>query len=78
MTKSSMGLTTICNTLTDENIPSTSVYKGKVYKNPKISYGMWQTSTVIDMLRNPTYIGNLAQGKQYKTIFVGVYKLSIN
>ena len=66
MAKSGMGLTTICNTLTDEKIPSPSVYKGKVYKNPKITYGMWQTSTVRDILRNPTYIGNLAQGKQYK------------
>ena len=33
MAKSGMGLTSICNTLTDENIPSPSVYKGKVYKN---------------------------------------------
>ena len=69
MAKSGMGLTTICNTLTDEKIPSPSVYKGKVYKNPKITYGMWQTSTVRDILRNPTYIGNLAQGKQYKTSY---------
>lgn len=69
MAKSGMGLTTICNILTDENIPSPSVYKRKVYKNPKITYGMWQTSTVRDMLRNPTYIGNLAQGKQYKTSY---------
>lgn len=30
---------------------------------------MWQTSTVRDILRNPTYIGNLAQGKQYKTSY---------
>ena len=69
MAKNGMGVKSIADTLTDEGIPSPSVYKGKNYKNPSVTYGMWQNSTVRDILRNPTYIGNLAQGKQYKVSY---------
>ena len=66
MSKNGMGITSICNTLTDEKIPSPSVYKGKKYKEPTKTYGMWNSSTIHDILRNPTYIGNLTQCRQYK------------
>ena len=69
MAKNGMGVKSIADTLTDEGIPSPSVYKGKNYKNPSVTYGMWQNTTIRDILRNPTYIGNLAQGKQYKVSY---------
>ena len=74
MAKNGMGVKSIADTLTDEGIPSPSVYKGKNYKNPSVTYGMWQNSTVRDILRNPTYIGNLAQGKQYKVSYKMKYR----
>ena len=74
MAKSGMGIKAISDTLTDENIPSPSVYKGKVYKNPTMTYGLWQSSTIRDILQNPTYIGNLAQGKQYKVSYKMKYR----
>lgn len=74
MAKNGMGVKSIADTLTNEGIPSPSVYKGKVYKNPSVTYGMWQNTTVRDILRNPTYIGNLAQGKQYKVSYKMKYR----
>lgn len=69
MAKNGKGITAICNILNNEKIPSPSVYKGKKIKNPTKTYGMWNSSTVHDILRNPTYIGNLTQGKQYKASY---------
>lgn len=69
MARNGKGHKAIANTLTDEKIPSPSIYKGKKRNNPTQTYGMWNSSTIYDILRNPTYIGNLAQCKQYKTSY---------
>lgn len=66
MFASGNSLTTICNKLTDEKIPTPSISKGMNMGQKNLHYGVWSTRTVNDILKCPTYIGNLAQGKQKK------------
>ena len=56
----------ICDILTKENIPTPSMHKNMKLGQNNIHYGVWATRTVNDLLKNPTYIGNLAQCKQKK------------
>ena len=49
----------IARILNSENIPSPSVYA-------KIKYSKWSSKTIKDILENPTYIGNVTQGKRKK------------
>ena len=54
----------IADTLSKENIPIPSVYANLNRGNKSSAYGLWCPRTVGDILTNPTYIGNLAQGKR--------------
>jgi len=56
----------ICDTLTKEKIKTPSQYKNMNLGQNNIHYGVWATRTVSDILKCPTYIGNLTQGKQKK------------
>ena len=61
---SSLG--TICDTLTNEKIPTPSQHKNMKIGQNNYHYGVWATRTVRDILACPTYIGNLTQCKQKK------------
>jgi len=62
------GLTAIAHTLNAEGIPTPSVYKSAYcnYKNKKSMPTLWCFATIRVILTNPTYAGNLSQGKQKK------------
>lgn len=61
----------IAKTLNQENIPSPSRYAGergvKKYKN--CSHILWQPQAVSRILYNPTYVGNMVQGKNNRSIY---------
>ena len=59
-------LSTICDTLTREKIKTPSISKNMNIGQKNLHYGVWSTRTVNDILKCPTYIGNLTQGKQKK------------
>ena len=56
----------ICNTLTQEKIKTPSISKNMKLGTSNIHYGVWSTRTISDILKCPTYIGNLTQCKQKK------------
>lgn len=59
-----IGTEAIMRTLNDEGIPCPTKYKqqkGSTYKNANIVHYVWRAETVKDILRNPVYIGNMAQ-----------------
>ncbi len=62
-------LTTICDKLTDEKIPTPSISKGMNIGQKNYHYGVWSTRTVGDILKSPNYIGNLTQSKQKKVSY---------
>ncbi len=56
----------IANIFTQEGIPTPSVY-ANINRNEKLTtYKFWCARTIEEMLKNPTYIGNLTQGKRKK------------
>lgn len=61
----------IAKTLNQENIPSPSRYAGergiKKYKN--CSHILWQPQAVSRILYNPTYVGDMVQGKNNRSIY---------
>ena len=59
-------LSKICDTLTSEHIPTPSMQKNMKLGQDNVHYGVWATRTVNDILKNPTYIGNLTQCRQRK------------
>ena len=59
-------LNNICETLTCEQIETPSISKNMNLGVKNIHYGVWATRTVCDILKCPTYIGNLTQCKQKK------------
>lgn len=59
-------LTNICDILTREHIPTPSMYKNMKLGQNNLHYGIWSTKTVQNILKNPTYIGNLTQCRQKK------------
>ena len=59
-------LSKICDTLTNEHIPTPSMQKNMKLGQNNVHYGVWATRTVNDILKNPTYIGNLTQCRQRK------------
>lgn len=63
---SGKGICEICRTLTDEQIPIPSEYKKLNRGLKSTAYGVWTTRTVSDMLRLPTYAGDLTQGRLKK------------
>lgn len=66
MFASGYSLTNICDTLTDEKIPTPSISKNMNIGQNNLHYGVWATRTVGDILKSPNYIGNLTQCKQKK------------
>lgn len=59
-------LSNICDTLTNEKIPTPSISKNMNMGQTNLHYGVWSTRTVNDILKSPNYIGNLTQCKQKK------------
>ena len=59
-------LTNICDTLTNEKVPTPSISKNMNIGQNNFHYGVWSTRTVGDILKSPNYIGNLTQCKQKK------------
>lgn len=51
----------ICDIFTKEKIPTPSMFKNMNLGQNNVHYGTWATRTVGDILKNPTYIGNLCQ-----------------
>lgn len=62
-----MSCKVIADTLSKEGIPIPSVYANLNRGVKSSSYGLWCSRTIDEMLCNPTYIGNLCQGRR-KTI----------
>ena len=62
-------LTKICDVLTEEHIPTPSMQKNMKLGQNNVHYGVWATRTVDSILKNPTYIGNLAQCRQKKVSY---------
>lgn len=58
----------IVNLLNNENIDCPSKYKTKhsTYKNAIVKNYLWTHETIKRILTNPTYKGDMAQGRQYK------------
>ena len=59
-------LSGIANILTKENVLIPSIYKNMNRGIKSSLFGVWNSSTVRDIITNPTYIGNLTQGKNKK------------
>jgi len=62
----------IAGILNSENIPSPAVYyyskQGKKHPNPKVS-NTWGSATIMQLLKNEVYIGNMVQGKRKVSSF---------
>lgn len=56
----------IAKYLTDKKIPTPSVYKNMNFNKDRKTRNLWDTRTIDDILKNPTYIGNLAQNRRRK------------
>lgn len=56
----------ICDILTFENVKTPSMYKNMKLGQNNLHYGVWSTRSIDNILRNPTYIGNLTQCRQKK------------
>ena len=59
-------LNDICDILTREQVKTPSISKNMKLGQNNVHYGVWATRTVSDILKCPTYIGNLTQCKQKK------------
>ena len=68
----------ICNILTKEGIPTPSMYKNMKIGQNNYHYGIWSTKTVSTILKNPTYIGNLTQGKNKKINYKSKKRIHTN
>lgn len=59
-------ITKIATILTNEKVPIPSVYKNMNRGLKSKLYGHWTQRTITDILTNPTYTGNLTQGRSKK------------
>ncbi len=59
-------LSKICDSLTNEHTPTPSMNKNMKLGQDNLHYGVWSTRTIADILKNPTYIGNLTQCRNRK------------
>ena len=59
-------LNKIAETFNSEAIPIPSIKKNLNRGLKSTAYGKWQTRTIDEILKNPTYIGNLTQGRRRK------------
>jgi len=60
------GINKIANILTNKKIPIPSIKKNLNRGIKSSIYGIWRESTISSILTNPTYKGDLTQGKEYK------------
>lgn len=63
-----MNKNAICKKLIAMGVPSPTAYKkqkGMKYHNPQCDAGnvYWSTRTILNMLKNPTYLGHMVQGR---------------
>lgn len=56
----------IAHTFTKELIPRPSVHKNMEYKYSNKTKDIWDETTILDILKNPNYTGNLYQGRRKK------------
>lgn len=65
---SGISMSKIMATLNDENIPNPTEYKKQFcnYVNVNAKHKIWRQETIKNILSNPTYIGNMTQGKSTK------------
>ena len=56
----------IAKHLTSKKIPTPSVYKNMNFNKDRKTRNLWDERTIDDILKNPTYIGNLAQNRRRK------------
>lgn len=66
---SGLGIKKIADTLTDDNIPIPSIQKNLNRGVKSSVYGVWQQTTIGDILTNPTYKGDLTQCREYKVSY---------
>lgn len=59
-------ITKIANILTKEKIPIPSIQKNMNRGIKSSLFGIWNQRTITDIITNPTYIGNLTQGRTKK------------
>lgn len=71
-------ITKIGKILTKENIPIPSVYKGMNRGIKSSLFGVWTSRTISDILTNPTYIGNLTQGRSKKINYKSKKRIRTN
>lgn len=64
-----MGTKKIANLLTNENVPIPSIQKNLNRGVKSSVYGIWHESTIATILTNPTYMGDLAQCREYKVSY---------
>lgn len=62
-------ISAIGETLTRENVLIPSIHQGMNRGLKSTMFGVWNSRTISDILTNPTYIGNLAQGKSKKVSY---------
>ncbi|MCR4436753.1 MAG: recombinase family protein [Clostridiales bacterium] len=65
------GLSCIAHALNAEKVPNPAGYKaaGSRYKNGRLKNPLWGPSTIKSILSNPTYAGNITQGKYKKASY---------
>ena len=70
-----MGIQRIAHLLYEEGIMPPSLYKKQKYpsfshtalqKKTRVEYGLWSSSTIRKILKNPVYLGVVVQGKEKK------------
>lgn len=66
---SGMGVKKIANLLTNEKVPIPSIQKNLNRGVKSSIYGVWQETTISDILTNPTYKGDLTQCREYKVSY---------
>lgn len=66
---SGLGIKKIADTLTDDNIPIPSIQKNLNRGIKSSVYGIWQQTTITNILTNPTYKGDLTQSREYKVSY---------
>lgn len=59
-------ITKIANILTNDKVPIPSIQKNMNRGLKSSLFGIWTTRTITDILTNPTYQGNLTQGRSKK------------
>ncbi len=62
-------ISSICSILTNDHISIPSIYKGMKRGLKSSLFGVWNPRTITDILTNPTYMGNITQGRSKKVSY---------